>query len=99
MILTNGNIFRDRSAPGALDEIGSDLLTLLRGFAWDGDECHFEWFKEADIMECLKDSTSHFYGDSQLRRVAKTIVSGGKTSLRGSARTAQHSRNGMITKF
>ncbi|KAI9728367.1 MAG: hypothetical protein M1828_003767 [Chrysothrix sp. TS-e1954] len=47
------------------------------GYAYDGDTCQFDFFTDYDVMNCLAGLQIHAYGDSQLRRITKTITSGG----------------------
>lgn len=45
-------------------------------FAWDGDDCRLDWYNYIDMLDCLANKNIHVYGDSNLRRLIKSIVSG-----------------------
>ena len=46
------------------------------GYAWEGDACSLTHFDARATFSCLAGKTIHVYGDSMMRRLTRTLVSG-----------------------
>lgn len=48
------------------------------GFIYQPDECHLDYFTDLDMANCFENKAINVFGDSNSRRLSRSIMSGGR---------------------
>ncbi|MBE7180785.1 MAG: hypothetical protein INR71_06180 [Terriglobus roseus] len=91
-----GRWYRYRSFPVLERELVDEW-----GYTWQGDKCHLDFYNAIESLDCLENKNIHVYGDSMSRRLAKTLLSGGKWCLDpwAACQDEDDIRDGLVPKL